>query len=251
MKRSILVGIILSLLAVPALAQDRDQELKALIAEFNKAQQQYFEPLSKAKTDEDRMKVKLDPKLHPARKFLPKFQALAKNAHGSPAEKGALVWIGRNANSVGDQAAGKEAYDRLIDSFADSPDMAENAMFIRYGYYSKNASESKQALRKLADRSKNKEVKAAALYNLAQFMIEREGGGGKLPADAVPMLQQIKRDYPDTKYGKMADATIFAAEKLQIGKPAPDFTAMDEKGATFKLSDYKGKVVVLDFWGFW
>ena len=27
--------------------------------------------------------------------------------------------------------------------------------------------------------------------------------------------------------------------------------AMDEKGATWRLSEYKGKVVVIDFWGFW
>jgi cytochrome oxidase Cu insertion factor (SCO1/SenC/PrrC family) len=32
---------------------------------------------------------------------------------------------------------------------------------------------------------------------------------------------------------------------------APDFEAVDENGVKFKLSDYRGKVVVLDFWGFW
>jgi peroxiredoxin len=36
-----------------------------------------------------------------------------------------------------------------------------------------------------------------------------------------------------------------------VGNLAPDFEAKDVEGKSFKLSDYRGKVVVLDFWGFW
>ena len=36
----------------------------------------------------------------------------------------------------------------------------------------------------------------------------------------------------------------FAA--AEVGKPAPDFTATDINGQTHKLSDYKGKIVVLE-----
>ncbi len=38
-------------------------------------------------------------------------------------------------------------------------------------------------------------------------------------------------------------AQLSAAE---IGQPAPDFTGMDINGKTIKLSDYKGKIVVLE-----
>jgi hypothetical protein len=38
---------------------------------------------------------------------------------------------------------------------------------------------------------------------------------------------------------------------LAVGNRAPDFEAQDLEGTRFKLSDYRGKVVVLDFWGFW
>jgi cytochrome oxidase Cu insertion factor (SCO1/SenC/PrrC family) len=36
-----------------------------------------------------------------------------------------------------------------------------------------------------------------------------------------------------------------------VGQPAPDIEGEDIDGQPFKLSDYRGKVVVLDFWGNW
>jgi len=36
----------------------------------------------------------------------------------------------------------------------------------------------------------------------------------------------------------------------QIGKPAPDFTATDINGKTHRLSDYKGKIVVLESYNY-
>jgi peroxiredoxin len=41
----------------------------------------------------------------------------------------------------------------------------------------------------------------------------------------------------------MLATSLFAVE---IGKPAPDFTGTDINGKTIKLSDYKGKIVVLE-----
>jgi AhpC/TSA family len=40
-------------------------------------------------------------------------------------------------------------------------------------------------------------------------------------------------------------------EGLQVGNLAPDIENEDLDGETFKLSDYRGKVVMLDFWGNW
>jgi peroxiredoxin len=37
-----------------------------------------------------------------------------------------------------------------------------------------------------------------------------------------------------------------SAFAVEVGKPAPDFTGTDINGKTFKLSDYKGKIVVIE-----
>ena len=44
---------------------------------------------------------------------------------------------------------------------------------------------------------------------------------------------------------------VFQLERLNIGMQAPEIEGEDLDGVTFKLSDYRGKVVVLDFWGDW
>ena len=44
---------------------------------------------------------------------------------------------------------------------------------------------------------------------------------------------------------------LFALKYLSIGKVAPEIAGADTDGVDFKLSDYRGKVVFLDFWGDW
>jgi uncharacterized GH25 family protein len=41
------------------------------------------------------------------------------------------------------------------------------------------------------------------------------------------------------------------ATSLSSGKPAPEIQGEDVEGAKFKLSEYRGKVVLIDFWGDW
>ena len=38
---------------------------------------------------------------------------------------------------------------------------------------------------------------------------------------------------------------------LAVGTLAPEIAGPDTDGSEFKLSDYKGKIVMLDFWGDW
>jgi len=50
-----------------------------------------------------------------------------------------------------------------------------------------------------------------------------------------------------TTFALLAAALVAsAAVAVEVGKPAPDFSATDITGKTVKLSDYKGKIVVLE-----
>jgi len=50
----------------------------------------------------------------------------------------------------------------------------------------------------------------------------------------------------------LAETAIAAQPKnLEIGAKAPDFSLRNLKGETVKLSDFKGKKVMLNFWATW
>jgi thiol-disulfide isomerase/thioredoxin len=51
--------------------------------------------------------------------------------------------------------------------------------------------------------------------------------------------------------GQMNDRMIKSLPTRMIDEPAPSFTLQDMEGRTVSLDDYKGKVVVVDFWATW
>ena len=46
-------------------------------------------------------------------------------------------------------------------------------------------------------------------------------------------------------------APVQQQRRLQVGETAPEIEGNDLDGKAMKLSDFRGKVVVLDFWGDW
>ena len=101
----------------------------------------------------------------------------------------------------------------------------------------------------IADETNNDYVRAWAMYKMA----------GRISSDAseeekskhTEMMAEIKKLAAGTELGELIDAPRFVAKRLQIGMEVPDIIGEDLGGVKFKLSDYRGKVVVLDFWGFW
>ena len=52
-------------------------------------------------------------------------------------------------------------------------------------------------------------------------------------------------------YRKAEAAKKEAEERMKVGNPAPNFEFQNVKGKKVSLNDYKGKVLVLDFWASW
>ena len=55
----------------------------------------------------------------------------------------------------------------------------------------------------------------------------------------------------DSELHKKAQDELFVLENLTVGAKAMNIVGTDLEGEEFKLSDYRGKIVFLDFWGDW
>ncbi len=76
---------------------------------------------------------------------------------------------------------------------------------------------------------------------------------GNMPIDKMKeAYDKLDATAKETTYGKEIAAEIAVLERVNPGKPAPDFTANDLlTNKPFSLSSLKGKVVLLDFWASW
>ncbi len=221
----------------------------ALQKEFGAAMQEYHKPLMQARTAEERRAVKLDPAKNPAREYYPKFRALALEYGKTSAAFNAWAMTAQTAMIMGDPYAAEMAQGALLRGFANS---AQFASYVPRLTVVPSAGETPEQLRarteallaRVERMSKNPEVLAAVLGRRAALYREDA-------AKVAEINQQILAKYPDTTAGKRAKAAVYEAENLVVGKMAPDFESEDIDGKKFKLSDYRGKVVVMEFWGFW
>ena len=55
----------------------------------------------------------------------------------------------------------------------------------------------------------------------------------------------------DRSIGEVARNELLKGDVLAVGKVAPEIEGVDSEGTRFKLSDYRGKVVLLTFSGNW
>jgi hypothetical protein len=163
----------------------------------------------------------------------PGLELLAEHHAANPKVGKVVAWVGSmNPRGVPSEAAAKA----LIEAVAKkNPDRAVRA----------------QAFLALAWQVKAKF--AAAEYR-------KEADADRLAAEAEKAFEAVLKDYADSPrlirenagtVGEIARAELFELRHLRVGKPAPDIEGEDLDGAKFKLSDYRGKVIVLDFWGDW
>ena len=105
-------------------------------------------------------------------------------------------------------------------------------------------------LSKVIQESPHNACKAWALYWKSMAYTGRGADEDKQAAGAE-MLAQAEQLAEGHWLADKIRGPRFAEEKLQIGLVAPNIEGEDIDGVKFELQDYRGKVVVLDFWGFW
>lgn len=110
-------------------------------------------------------------------------------------------------------------------------------------------------------RSAAKFIDNLAATETANGMLARYIQAEQLNAESdserkIQMLNSIIQYDGELNFGgadlhELAEGQLFALTRLQIGQEVPEIEGEDIEGVNFKLSEYRGKVVMLDFWGNW
>ena len=208
-----------------------------------------------------------------------KFKKLA-NAHaGTKIAASALAWMAVNASEKQTKAT---SFQTLIDSHVDDVELCDAAVSLStYGTPSKHFEDQ---LKTVMDRTSNKRVKAAAgvslirLYDkiksisvgiesnpaaakrLGKELVEFTKNFSVENSELETIYGSLSKDCGDVsimaigrkiEIGKFAESGLFKLKHLSLGCVAPEIAGKDLDGVEFKLSEYRGQVVLLDFWGDW
>jgi len=161
-----------------------------------------------------------------------------------PAVVDAANWIAQNVRG-GDNAA---IADVIVKHHLDDEKILNFVSTMGYN----QSEESRQFLKTVMEKSKIKDVRGMALYSYAA-QIERDE---KKVDEYTTLIEQFVKEHSDLEMrgrnlADRAKGKLFAAKNLRIGSEAPEIVGKDVDGNEMKLSDYRGKVVVIDFWGDW
>jgi hypothetical protein len=133
-------------------------------------------------------------------------------------------------------------FGALTQHHAASPAIADLLLHLQY------IDGSDELLQKVSETNPDKKAKGYARYVMAQRADDDEAKDR--------LLEGVRKDFADVelrgeKLEKIAARELYALRNIKVGGTPPDIAGKDMDGVAFKLSDYRGKVVVLDFWGFW
>ncbi|MCC6741172.1 MAG: hypothetical protein IT452_19180 [Planctomycetia bacterium] len=184
----------------------------------------------------------------------PQFEKYAAEHAGTEEGLQARLWVLQNTwwlkddkGAMEDEAA--KIADGILKDYPKSDGLARLAEWNYVFRKEKHA----ELLEALAAPEQPAAVRAATALARA-IRLHRAGETDK----ARPVLEsivenfgEIKRGY--TTYGAIAGAylNVHDPDDLAIGKPAPEISGVSPDGKPMKLSDYNGRVVVIDFFGDW
>jgi hypothetical protein len=155
----------------------------------------------------------------------------------------------QKADLAKSEAEAEKLYDELTEKYL--PDMKPSsvALLCQRLHYT---TDSERLLRVLYTRGKRGEVRGVACLVLAQVL--RGSPDEKKRKESEKLFEEAADKYADVKtafdgtVGRKARSELFDLRSLSVGKAVPEIKGTDQDGKPFKLSDYRGKVVLLDFW---
>ena len=234
---SMLVASLLAMTATATLgAQDLARKVQQVRDEYQKAYDAYLAK-SRAHRGGDRTELR---QLRPnAEEYAARLIALAKTDEQSDAAFEGLTWAAQVGRS-------NEAVQLILVHHGERKELAP--IVKKLGR--KHNVEADAALKSLLTKNPHREVKAHAAYWLGYSMKYRAD------PEAAKYYKLVIEQYADVKDGRgtlaqKANKDLIEAMTFGRGTTAPDIAAADTDGVDFKLSDYRGKVVVLNFWGHW
>ena len=101
------------------------------------------------------------------------------------------------------------------------------------------------------DLAKEKLEGRVLYWFLAEDLIRGFKRGSKFFSWAKDKWEEFQENNPYPEYTEAVQAALYKALKLQPGQPAPEFILYDLDGQPVSLSQFKGQVVLLDFWASW
>jgi hypothetical protein len=164
------------------------------------------------------------------------------------------------------EAQSEQLYRRFADKYlADEPANELDMLAQRLGFQPSKGGEL--ILRRLVNDTKlnvKADTRGKATMALADSLKQRAEAlpdaqlkeGEKLNQESEKLCETVIAKYGTitrgrATLGEQARKLLYELRFLSKGKTAPEVEGTDADGKTFKLSDYKGKVVLLDFWGEW
>ncbi|HIG04260.1 MAG TPA: hypothetical protein EYQ08_00790 [Planctomycetes bacterium] len=218
---------------------------------MDEAWTEYLAPLREAKTAEERDAIELDPEKDPGAMFLPELFKFSSDHPGTTACLEALSQLISMASR--DEKNGwilEQVVDRILVDYIEHPDLKD---LVRFGHYNPPSAQNLLLLRAVADRSPHRSVQGSAFYALGKLL----GSSEETRAEGKQLLERVQKEFADvpffreTTYGEKVAGDLFELDHLQVGQVAPEIIGASIDGNLMQLSAFRGKVVLIDFWGDW
>ena len=259
--RSFLAAVLAVSLSAFAGARDEkpsvSEQVKALQKKFQEEQQPLFKKFQEAKDEKEKAQIRTEALAMQA-KLATQIYGIAKD---NIKDEGAFD-AAMQALRMGEV----KAADLIASNFADNAKLAPMVPQL-----ANIGPGGEKLLSAIAEKATDKKAKGTALYFLASGKLEsadypRTGEpltGEKLATalkDAEAALKAVAKDFGDIEVqagrktetiAKSVEGQLFFLNNLTVGKKLPDSEVEGLDGKKVKISDYKGKVVVLDIWATW